>query len=194
MLNSFDKCEVILEALSGAELQHKLTAANQEQPDIILLDVNMPGADGVVTAKWIHTNFPAIKVSALSMNDSDKSIISMLQAGCCAYLLKDMNPTDLETALEEIYKKGYYNADASNINFRRLIIAKQEEEKLNITEKEQRFLHFACSDLTYKQIAGEMNLSERTIDGYREALFAKLNVQSRVGLALEAIRRGIVRI
>lgn len=67
-----------------------------------------------------------------------------------------------------------------------------KNEDVRITPKEAIFLQHACSELTYKQIASEMNLSERTIDGYREALFKKFNVQSRVGLCLEALRKELV--
>ena len=126
------------------------------------------------------------------MNDSDKAIIAMIKAGCCAYLLKDTHPTELEKALHEIHLKGFYNSDTHNINFRRLL--QVENEAPVITEKEKIFLQYACSDMTYKQIAFEMKLSERTIDGYRMTLFQKLNVQSRVGLALEAIRRDLRKI
>jgi len=80
----------------------------------------------------------------------------------------------------------------SNINYRRLL--QFEKDSLNISDKEKIFLKYACSDMTYKQIAFEMGLSERTVDGYRESLFHKLKVQSRVGLALEAIRRELVNL
>ena len=118
------------------------------------------------------------------------TIISMIKAGCCAYLLKDIHPEDLNKALHEIYYKGYYNADAVNINYRRLL--QHQEKEVQLTDKEKEFLQLACSDATYKQIAATMHLSERTVDGYRENLFRKLNVQSRTGMALEAIRRNIV--
>jgi DNA-binding NarL/FixJ family response regulator len=147
--------------------------------------------NGIETATWLTATYPAIKLVALSMNDSDKIIISMIKAGCCAYMLKDTHPNELEKALIEVNSKGYYNGDLSNINFRRLL---NIEPELKVTDKEKQFLKLACSDLTYKQIASEMGLSERTIDGYREALFQKFKVQSRVGLALEAIRRDIVKL
>ncbi len=80
----------------------------------------------------------------------------------------------------------------SNINYRRLLQA--EKDELSLTEKERQFLQYVCSDMTYKEIAGKMNLSERTIDAYRESFFQKLKVQSRVGVALEAIRRELVKL
>jgi DNA-binding NarL/FixJ family response regulator len=190
MLTSFKDYDVIIEALNGKDLQGKMITG-KVVPDIMLIDVNMPVMNGVETTEWIHTHYPSVKLVALSMNDDDKTIIEMIKAGCCAYLLKDTHPNELEKALAEINLKGYYNADISNINYRRLIMTDQKKETLNITDKEKQFIQLACSDMTYKQIASVMNLSERTIDGYRESLFQKLNVQSRVGLALEAIRRGL---
>ncbi len=158
----------------------------------MLIDVNMPLMDGIATATWLNKDFPSMKLVALSQNDSDKTIINMIKAGCCAYFLKDTHPEELSKALDEIYAKGYYNADVSNINFRRLL--QFEKDSLTITDKEKIFLQYACTDMTYKQIAAAMNLSERTIDGYRESLFQKFKVQSRVGLALEAIRKELVNL
>jgi DNA-binding NarL/FixJ family response regulator len=189
MLKSFKVYDVVAEALNGKELQEKI-AQSPIVPSIMLIDVNMPVMNGVETAKWLSVQYPQTKLVALSMNDNDSVIIDMIKAGCCAYLLKETHPDELEKALHEIHTKGFYNADASNINFRRLL--QSEKESVPITEKEKQFLQFACSDLTYKEIASLMFLSERTIDGYRETLFGKLKVQSRVGLAMEAIRRGLV--
>ncbi|MEN9684828.1 MAG: hypothetical protein RLZZ28_614 [Bacteroidota bacterium] len=189
MLNSFNVYNVVLEALHGRELQEKIRTTDTI-PSMLLIDVNMPIMNGLETARWLQEHYPQIKLVALSMNDNDMVIIDMIKAGCCAYLLKETHPDELEKALHEIHHKGFYNADASNINFRRLL--QSEKESIQINEKEKQFLQYACSDLTYKQIAGLMFLSERTIDGYRETLFGKLKVQSRVGLAMEAIRRGLV--
>ncbi len=191
MLASFKNYDVVVEASNGKELQARMLAC-KTIPDIFLIDVAMPIMDGIETAKWLSTNYPTAKLVALSMNDNDSSIISMVKAGCCAYLLKDTHPTELEKALEEIYKKGYYNGDMSNINYRRLLLSETKNEQIAITEREKEFLKQACSDLTYKQIASLMKVSERSIDSYRETLFQKLNVQSRVGMALEALRRGLV--
>jgi DNA-binding NarL/FixJ family response regulator len=193
MLESFGDYQVAVEASNGKELQEKI-AAMTEVPELFLIDVNMPVMNGVETVSWLSTACPASKIIALSMNDNDRTIIDMFRAGCSAYLLKDTHPSELEKALKEVLGKGYYNADAANINFRRLLQAQQDASSLHITEKEKQFLQLACSDLTYKQIAAEMKVSERTVDGYRESLFAKLKVQSRVGLALEAIRRELVKI
>jgi DNA-binding NarL/FixJ family response regulator len=192
LINTFDDFDVICDALNGEELIKKI--ALQALPDVLLLDVNMPVRDGIDTAREIARQHPGIQMVALSMKDDDMTIINMIRAGCCAYLLKDIHPTELEIALREVYARGYYNADAFNINYRRMLMRHGEGKELRLNERERNFLQLACSDLTYKQIAKEMNLAERTIDGYRETLFGKFNVQSRVGLALEAVRRKLVNI
>ena len=191
LINTFPRFKTVIDALSGEDLLHTLETGTV-QPDIILLDVNMKGIDGIETATRISQKFPVIKLAALSMKDDNTTIISMLKAGCCAYLVKDINPDELEKALDEISMKGYYNADAANINYRRLITQNKKEQSLQLTEREKSFLQLACSDMTYKQIAAQMHLSERTIDGYRDSIFEKFNVQSRVGMAMEAIRRKLV--
>jgi DNA-binding NarL/FixJ family response regulator len=193
MLSGFDNYTAVLEALNGKELQPKMLTA-EILPQIILLDVNMPVMGGIETALWLHTNYPAIKLVALSMNDTDKDIIGMIRAGCCAYLLKDIHPIELEKALDEINTKGFYNADAGNINYRRLLMYEDRNDPLYITDKEKQFLQFACTEMSYKQIADVMSVAERTVDGYRDSLFTKLGVHSRTGLILEAIKREFVKL
>jgi DNA-binding NarL/FixJ family response regulator len=190
LVESFKTFTILVDALNGEMLLKRLETL-KELPDLILLDVNMPVLDGPATAKIISEKYPRIKLVALSMKDDDTSVINMIRAGCCAYLLKEIHPTELEKALNEVYKSGYYNADISNLRYRRLL-THQKEEELHLTDRELEFLKLACSDLTYRQIADKMHLSERTIDGYRESLFQKLSVQSRVGMVLEALRRNLV--
>ena len=91
MIQSFRQYEVVVEALNGRDFQQKLELQD-EDPDITLIDVNMPVMAGVETARWLSEHYPAMKLVALSMNDEDKTIISMIKAGCCAYLLKDTHP------------------------------------------------------------------------------------------------------
>lgn len=193
LINTFEGFSIVAEGLNGKELMQKLANADT-LPDIILLDVNMPVMDGVETAQAITKQYPLIKLVALTIREDDTTIISMLKAGCCAYLLKDIHPDELERALEAIHSTGYYNADVANINYRRLLVHQQKKDAQKLTKKELEFIKLACSELTYKQIAAQLHLAERTIDGYRESVFEKLNVQSRVGMALEAIRTGLVTI
>ena len=182
-----------MDALNGEDLIKKLSL-QKTLPDILLIDVEMPVMEGSETVRQITARYPLVRLVALSMKDDDSTIIQMIMAGCCAYLLKDIHPTELERALQEVMTKGYYNADICNVNYRRLMTQARKTAEATITDREQRFLELACSDMTYRQIASLMNLSERTIDGYRESLFEKLNVQSRVGMVLEGLRRKVIKI
>lgn len=191
MLETFQQYEVVVEALNGEDLKQKL-AQQQRIPEMMLIDVNMPVMSGIETAEWLNRQYPDMRLIALSMNDKDQAIIRMFKAGCCAYLLKDTHPTELEKALTQVREKGYYNADASNVNFRRLLMKADEKPEITLTAKELQFLKLACSELTYKEVADKMGVSERTVDGYRETLFHKFHVQSRVGLCLEALRKEFI--
>lgn len=191
LIDTFSSFKVVLEALNGKELLDKL-AEETVLPDILLVDVDMPVLDGIRATAKITKQYPGTRLVALSMKDDDTTVIQMIKAGCCAYLLKDTHPDELERALLEVHDQGYYNSDLFNLKYRRLALDTGAPDGL--TEQEKRFVTLACSDLTYKQVASEMQLSERTIDGYRESVFRKLNVQSRTGMALEAVRRHIVRL
>ena len=193
LLATFDGFSVVMEAGNGKELQQMLPATT-DQPDIVLLDVNMQEMDGPATAKWLNEQYPLVKIVALTTDNDELTVIDMIHSGCCAYLLKDTHPNELEKALLEIHKKGYYNGDAGNINFRRLLLAQEERHKLQLSDKEKEFIQLACSDMTYKQVASIMKVSERSVDAYRESLFEKFHVQSRVGLCLEVVRRGLVQL
>jgi len=193
MFGRFSGFEVVLVAENGLDLQMKLKLATVV-PDIMIVDVKMPVMDGMQTARWLKANFQSMKLVALSMSEDDVSIINMFKAGCCAYLLKDIHPTEFEAALNQIQAKGFYNSDRLQLNYSQMLNANDERKLPVLTDRELSFLSCACSDLTYRQIAEVMRLSQRTIDGYRESLFQKLNVQSRTGMALEAIRRGLIKI
>ena len=193
LINGLGNFDIVADALNGKDLLQKL-AISKLQPDIAPIDVNMPVMDGIETAAQLAGKYPLTRIVALSMKDDDNTIIGMLKAGCCAYLLKDIHPGELEKALLEINNKGFYNADALNLRYRRILMRSATEKALTLSEREKQFLQLACSDFTYKQIASQMNVSERTVDGYREALFEKLDVQSRTGMALEAIRRNLVHL
>ena len=189
MLQSFNNFTVTIEADSGLQLQELMQAA-PVVPEILLLDVNMPGMDGIQTARWVTENYPLVKIAALSMNDKDNALLGMMEAGCCSYLLKNTHPTELEIALQQIADIGYYNGDSRHINFKKLMGT--SNHLANLTKREKAFIPYVCSDLTYKVIADKMKVSESTIENYRKSLFTKFNVQSRTGLVIEAIRRKLI--
>ncbi|MCG7855557.1 response regulator transcription factor [Flavihumibacter sp.] len=194
LINDIPGFEVILIGSNGKVLLEKL-ASSPTLPDIAILDINMPEMNGVATARQLSESYPNIRLLALSMNDDETSVIQMIRAGCRGYLLKDCTQSELQRAMTEILERGFYYSDFVT---GKLIHTIHKEEKnpdqlVRLTEREMEFLKYAASEMTYKEIANSMKLSERTIDGYREALFEKLQVKSRVGLVLFAIRAGWVK-
>lgn len=188
---------VVLESDNGRELIESIAKGNI--PDLVLLDINMPEKDGYETSLWLKENYPDIKVLALSMYDDETAIIRMLKNGVRGYILKDAEPAELRTAIESVFNKGFYYSEMVTGRLMRTITDMEDEGNntrkiLNLTERETDFLKLACSEMTYKEIAAEMHLSPRTIDGYRDTLFEKLNIKTRTGLAIYAIKNGIVKI
>jgi DNA-binding NarL/FixJ family response regulator len=188
MLQDF---EIIIEANNGEDFIEQLNKKLPDVPDIVLMDITMPVMDGVETTKWLKQNHPKIKVLALSMIKNDLVIIRMIKNGARGYILKDCEPEELKSALQEVYKNGFYY---NELYSRRGILENEEAIKKMINERELAFLRIACSEKSYKEIADEMMVSPRTVDGYRDALFQKLKVTSRVGLVLYALKNDIAQL
>jgi two-component system invasion response regulator UvrY len=192
LIDDFDNMEVLFSVCNGKELVTKLAAAT-ELPDVCLLDINMPELNGFETAKKIKESWPDMHILAVSVYDSDFNIIGMLKAGAGGYILKDAQPDILRKAIEILYTKGFYHSELVTGKVMRQIISKPKEvTPSELTQNEIQFLKLSCSEMTYKEIADKMGISHRTIDGYRDHLFYKLNIKSRTGLVLYAVKTGIV--
>ncbi len=189
LVDSYEGFEVKKLFKNGEELVIYMEDENPV-PDIILLDMRMPVMDGIETMEWLKENRPELKVLALTVDQEEETIIRMLKLGCRGYLLKDIDPEEFEHALNTIVKKGYY----SNKTISEALNHEEENKYETLTTREIKFIRNACSEMTYKAIAEEMNLSPKTIDGYRESIFSKLRLKSRVGLVLFAIKEGIYKI
>lgn len=192
LVNSLGLYTVVCEAMHGEDFIRQVEH-QQIRPEIILLDVKMPVMNGFDTALWIRQHLPDAKVIAVSMENSDDTVIRMLKSGIKGYLSKDIEPGELDKAIQAVHNYGYYYTDYLT---GKLIDAASQEKNtaVEISDREREFLQWACSDLTYKEIAEKMYLSVKTIDNYRESLFIKLEVKSRVGLALAAIRKGWISV
>ncbi|HWB91988.1 MAG TPA: response regulator transcription factor [Puia sp.] len=195
LIRGFGEYDILFEACSGKDLIRQLK--HSRRPDIVLLDINMPDMDGYETCCWLRRNFPDINVLALSMYDTDASVVRMLKNGAKGYILKDIEAGELRLALESMVEKGYYYTDNVTGKLIHTISTLGEPELrvrrvLTLNERELEFMKLVCTEWTYKEIADRMYLSPRTIDGYRDALFEKLNVRTRVGLAMYAVKNGIV--
>jgi DNA-binding NarL/FixJ family response regulator len=194
LIGLFSGYKVLMDVANGREFIDQLDP--DHLPDIVLLDIHMPVMDGYATAAWLHEHHPGIRVLALSTMDSDTTIIKMIQQGARGYILKDADPKELQMAFEEILAKGYYYNEMLTRKVIQSIHHGASDSSLfpKISDREMEFLKHACSEKNYQQIADEMFVSERTVDGYRESLFKKFNVSNRVGLVLYAIKNQLVQL
>ncbi len=188
LMSEFPDLQVVFEAENGQQMQAAL--AKHPSPDVVLMDINMPVMDGYEATAWLKKNKPEVKVLALSMFEDDLAVIKMIKSGACGYVLKESKPRELLEAIKTIYTKGVY---INELVSGKLIRSMGDDDEIDISKKELDFLKYCCSELTYKEIADKMNVSPRTVDNYREALFLKLNLKSRTGLVLYAIQNQVFK-
>jgi len=193
LINTFDRFRVLFKARNGVELQEKL-ADQGSMPEIILLDINMPVMNGFETVKWLTENHPEIKVLALSVEDDEQVILKMIREGAKGYFLKDIHPDELEEALLVVIDKGYYYSERVTSSMVNALHPRNNQTVVKLKENELTFLQLACSEMTYKEVADVMNLSPKTIDGYRQELFNKLQIKNRVGLVIYALKNNLVEL
>ena len=197
--NINNKYTILFEADNGYKLKEKIDRKNI--PDIIIMDIDMPDMDGYEAVSWLNKFYPDIDILVVSMLETEESVIRMIKLGVKGYLSKDIEVEDMHNALAAIAGKGFYYSD----NVLGVISQSMQNNDENgdpkttatnlwnsMSENEKEFLKLSCTELTYIQIADKMNLSPKTIDGYREALFYRFKVKSRVMLALFAYRNGFV--
>jgi len=194
LIDSFGDCKVIHQSNNGKELIDWFE--NGLVPDVAILDLNMPEMNGYEAARLIQQKFPNVNVLMLTMYDSELSLIRLLQAGVKGFLKKDIHPSELKFAIHSVMNAGYYysNHTAGRLAnlFRSVDEKKNFLQNMMLSEQEVQFLKLACSELTYKEVAQKMALNPRSVDNLRDQLFVKLDVKSRVGLAMVAIKNGIV--
>lgn len=184
--------DVIMNSPNGQDFLDQLRTV-QDFPDVVLMDINMPIKNGIETTAELTKEFPQLKVIALTMEDHEGTIIKMLKAGAKGYLLKDMSPDILFDAIDIVHKKGIFYTDLVTQSLLKIKTEEKFMETLSDTlkDRELEFIKLACSELTYREIADQMFVSPRTIDGYRDSVFVKLNVKSRVGIVLFAIKHNL---
>lgn len=190
LLNNFDRYSVLFEAGNGEEMIRKITP--RVKPDIVLLDINMPKMDGIAAARWLRNFHPDIHIIVLSMFEDAERVLTMIRMGVKGYILKDSEPQEFEAALFKVSNNEIYYPTFVTRHLLSNIDTEFNITKLNSREIE--FLKLSGTELTYREIAQEMCVSTRTIDGYRDQLFEKLQITSRIGLVMYAIKNKIIEL
>jgi two-component system invasion response regulator UvrY len=202
-LNDSTGFVVMLEAENTTNFFEQFySMSTAEQPQTVLMDINIPGDDGITATTRIKQDLPSLKVLILTMLDAKESILKAVKAGADGYLLKNARPEELKSAITTVTNGAkFYDTRVTENIFKLLADDKTKEEAIDekrrtwdmLTRKEQEFVEWACTELTYTDIAKEMNVSVTTVEGWRQTVFTKFGVKTRVGLALIASRNNFLK-
>lgn len=197
LISEFKDCKVVILAAHGQDLIQQITRQNL-LPDILLLDLSMPEMDGVETTVWLKQRYPELPILVLTMYDSEMAMIRLLHKGVAGFLKKDIHPSELHFAIQSVMEKGHYFSNETTGRLMNMIRTQKDGEtrlqKVQFSDQEIAFIKLACTDLTYKEIARELHMNLRSVDTMRDQLFTRLNVRSRVGLAVYSLRQGLVNL
>jgi DNA-binding NarL/FixJ family response regulator len=197
MLKKQPSVELIGEASDGEEL---IEITRQLRPDVVVTDIKMPKMDGLQATKILSAEFPNIGIIALSMIDEETLIIDMLEAGAKGYLLKNAHKTEIIEAIKAVNNDHVYYCDGTSAKLTKMI-AKSDKipfnrraPKLELSQKEIDVIQLVCEEMTNKEIADRLNLSIRTIEGYRDRILEKIGARNSAGIVVYAIRNKIYNI
>ena len=189
LVEAFEGFKVLYLCKNGQELIDKFQNP-KNIPEVVLMDVNMPILNGIETTTYLKDHFPDVKVLALSVEEDETTILKMLRAGAKGYLMKDVRKVELKEALLEVIEHGYYH---TNTVAKILVNSLRHKSGSAITlkDREIEFIKHVCTQMTYREIADQMCLSPKTVEGYRDVLFDKLNLRNRTGLVIYAFKNKI---
>lgn len=198
ILEDYPDLEVILEAENGEDLLNKIRTSH-ELPEVLLLDLKMPGVTGIEAAEIIRRDFPSIQIVVVSSHVSKAFILNMIEIGAAAYLGKNAHPDEVVETIRMVREKGfYYNSTVMEV-IRENIMGKnpvkpQRSFEVELTAREREVLQQICEEYTTQEIADKLFISNRTVEGHRNNLLSKLGCRNTAGLVVYALQSGLVKV
>jgi len=192
LLQNEDEIILLGEALNGHDV---ISLVTKEQPDIILLDINMPQMDGIQTTREIRKNFPEVKIIILSMHNNYEFISSLVSEGASGYILKNTGKAELMEAINTVHLGNTFFSTAVTETIMNNLTKKPKEEKLGsvqLTKREKEILVLIAEEFSTKQIADKLFISVNTVETHRKNLMAKLQAKNVTGLVKYAIQVGLI--
>ena len=193
-LRPYTSISFVQEAENGDEL---LAGLDSSQPDVILMDLRMPGKDGIETTKIISKKYPHIHILVLTMYEDERFVVHLMENGANGYLLKNSDPAEIKKSILEVKSKGYYLN-----NFVNRILLKKSHAKaktlptlnseIQISDKEKEVIRLVCMEYTAQEIAKEMNISARTVEAIKDRLMERFGVKNSVGLVFFAMKNSLI--
>lgn len=195
LIKGFESIEEVKDAENGKEL---LTLIKYQQPDIAIVDLQMPVMDGTETCEAILSKYPDVKIIVLTMHDSDKYILHMMEMGVHAFLLKNTEPEELERAIDSVIEKDFYHNDLVSAVLRKNMREKKQGHRpsfnaIELSEREKEIVMLVCQEMTIKEIGQKLSLSEHTVRNHRSNIMDKVGVSNMVGLVKYAYDTGLVK-
>ena len=184
--------EMIAEADNGMQL---LNLLKHIEPDVILLDIQMPIMDGIATLPEIRKLYPEVKVIILSMHNDHSMISKLMEVGANSYLTKNSDSETIYQAIKTCYEQEFYFNELTNKALLSGLRTKKNDhspEDANLSEKEIRILKLMCEEKTTKEIADIVDISPRTVEAIRDKLKTKTGAKSMAGLVMYAVKNGIL--
>jgi len=196
IIEDFEFVGKIYEAGNGIELLELLNDL-EHKPDVVLLDIKMPGMDGIETTVQMKKQFPEVKILILTMEDDEQIILHLVSEGVNGYLLKNADPGELEVALSKLIDNDFYfPTEISDLVLRNIQNKSKNEINLfpELSEREMQVLELICKENTAPEIAGILSISKRTVEGHRRKLLEKTGTKNMAGLVVFAFKNKIVGI
>jgi two-component system invasion response regulator UvrY len=188
LINNFPGITVTLQAGDGKALLEALATA-EVLPDVCLLDISMKPMNGYDTLPLLKQKYPELKVIVVSVNNDNYSITRMIHLGASAYITKGADPADMHTAIRQVYEHGYHYTGLITKDFFRKA---QKMEFRTFTPREKEYMQYATTNLTHQAIGLKMGVSKRTVDEFCGSASKKLNVRTRLDLAMHIKNSGVV--
>ena len=191
-----EQMEVIAEASSGLEL---LELLQTKKPDIVIVDITMPGLSGIDVSKQITELYPEIKIMMLSMHTEEEFVINSVKAGAKAYLPKETSKEELLEAVKVLYNGGEYYSKLISDKFLKSFVKKVKvdqnlQENDALTTREIEILKLAASGISNKEIADMLSISIKTVDAHKNHIMQKLKLKNTAELVLFALRNNIIEL
>jgi DNA-binding NarL/FixJ family response regulator len=180
--------QIIAEADDGEIAQNLI---RQRQPDIAVLDIQMPKVSGIEVTRWLRMNFPQVGILILTAYDDDPYVLAVLQAGANGYMLKTASPAELIQAVRDVYLgKSVLDAVTTQKLIAQLNQAREPLQVEQLTERELEVLALAAKGYTNKAIGVQLGISDRTVQGHLAHIFDKLQAGSRTEAVMRAVSLG----
>jgi DNA-binding NarL/FixJ family response regulator len=197
LIREFKGVEVTVEAENGQHLLEQLRISGGST-DVILLDLSMPVMNGIETMKALKEEFPLIKVIILTVYNEDKFILTAVEMGANGYLVKNAEPAEVEKSIRTVVTHDFYFNDQTLEAMKKGLFTTRQKFSLNIiselTQREKQVLEMICREYTTPEIASELFISERTVDGHRNNLLAKTGCRNTAGLVLFAVKNNLIKL